>query len=182
MLGKEYIDIILKDAEEIPLKASEFKDYPDEVFNYKTSGWSAAECFEHLLKMNQSYIPIFDDILKLYTDSAGKEFKNSFVGKYLIKSIHPDASLKVKTFAGFMPGRADLSKSIIDDYLRQHFVIKGYIEKFRNFDIRNIKIKSPMSSFVKYNLGDACRIIIFHDLRHLKQADRAVKKFERKTV
>jgi hypothetical protein len=182
MLGKEYIDIVLKDAEAIPVKASEFKDYPEEVLNYKISGWSAAECFEHLLKINQPYIPTFENILKLYADSADKEFKNSFIGKYLIKSIHPDASLKVKTFSNFIPSGTDLSKGIIDDYLNQHFIIKGYIEKFRNFDLRNIKIKSPMSSFVKYNLGDACRIIIYHDLRHLKQAERAVKKFEEKTV
>lgn len=178
MQNHELIDSILSEADIIPAAAEKLKKYNYEVFNYKPrGGWSAAECFDHLIVTNKTYIPVFEGITRNYTREGEKAFKNSFIGKFLLKAIHPDAPRKVKTSQVFYPLRSNAGTEIIDEYLNQHDQIKRYMESFREFDLRKIKIKSPMSSIVKYNLGDACKIIIYHDMRHLKQADRAVESY-----
>ena len=174
MLNSELIDYVLKDADGIPPLASSLKNYSTEAFNYKPSGgWSAGECIDHLLKINEKYFPIFEDISRKYSTAGRKEYKTSFLGKFIIKSVNPDTPRKTKTLPGFYPSNSEFQTSIVDEFLEQHRKIRTYIERFREHDIKKIKVTSPLSSLVKYNLGDACRIIIYHDLRHLGQAHRA---------
>jgi hypothetical protein len=174
MLNYELIDSVLKDADGIPSVAGSLNNYSAEAFNYKPSGgWSAGECIDHLIKINEKYFPIFEDISRKYSMSGVKEYKTSFMGKFIIKSVNPDTPRKTKTLPPFYPSSSEFSNQIIDEFLDQHRKIRTYIERFREHDLKKIKITSPLSSIVRYNLGDACRILIYHDLRHLGQAHRA---------
>ncbi len=178
MLNSELIDSVLKDAAGIPPIADKFKTISKDTLNYKPSGgWSAAECFEHLVLIDKKYIPIFTDISGSYSETEDKEFKNSFLGKTIIKSVHPDNPKKVKTRQPFYPVSSIMDQGIVNEFLQLNSEIVKFIKRFRNYDLKKINITSPLSSFVKYNLGDACRIIIYHDLRHLKQAQRAADAY-----
>lgn len=178
MLNSELIDEVLRDADDIPLIAGKFKNYSDDVMKFKPGGgWSVAECFEHLLKIDKKYIPAFEEINKTYSAIGDKAFSSSFMGKFLIKAVHPDAPRKVKTIEAYYPERSSAGTEIVDEYLQQHYIIRGYMEGFKNYDLKKIKVTSPMSPIVKYNLGDASRIIINHDLRHIRQAQRAAEAY-----
>jgi hypothetical protein len=178
MLNSELIDSVLRDADGIPPVTSSLKNYSNEAFNFKPpGGWSAAECIDHLIKINEKYFPIFEDISRQYSTTGLKEYKNSFMGKFIIKSVNPDTQRKTKTLPPFYPASSLFRSEIIDEFLEQHRKIRMYIERFREHDLKKIKVTSPLSSWVRYNLGDACRIIIYHDLRHLGQAHRAAAAY-----
>jgi len=45
------------------------------------------------------------------------------------------------------------------------------IEKSRDADIQQVKVASPASALLRFRLGDALRLMVEHNKRHLKQAD-----------
>ncbi|HEX8853888.1 MAG TPA: hypothetical protein VF754_10400, partial [Pyrinomonadaceae bacterium] len=43
-------------------------------------------------------------------------------------------------------------------------------------DTRRTVVTSPISGFVTYRFGDACRIVVAHERRHLEQARRVTRE------
>jgi hypothetical protein len=136
--------------------------------------WSIAECFEHLIRTNEKYIPFFQK----YSSEEGSirdfAFKHTFVGKLLINSLTPDVKRKYKTPASFDPIGSTINSDIVNDFLNWH---KSFVDLVRKLDHTKFteKITSPFSKLVKYSIGDSLVIISNHNLRHLNQAERVIK-------
>lgn len=148
------------------------------LLNHKPSdeSWSAAECFEHLLYTNGLYVPVFerisDNILKGYSCS-GKVFKHTFMGKMIIKSVDPAQIKKYKSPKAFRIKTTGVRDNVLQQFLKQHEILLTKVMEFGQSDLQKIKIVSPASKFVRYNLGDCLMIIAYHNKRHIAQAERA---------
>ena len=161
---------------------TEFLPLSSEQLNSKPGkeSWSAAECFEHLFNTNQLYIPVFQNVLRKIENEkhdSETEFKHTLIGKMIIKSVDPEQSKKYKSPKAFRINVREVRKDILHQFLNQHQQLISIIKKFEEVDLRKIKIVSPASKFVKYNLGDSLMIIAYHNKRHILQAERAVKNF-----
>jgi lysine/ornithine N-monooxygenase len=147
-----------------------------------TNSWSAAECFQHLNYTNGEYLKRFNEIIKknqLNDETSitfSYSFAHSFWGKLIMYFVNPKTKMKSKTTKPFNPTYSKVETDVIQKYLFQHDQLFRIVSEMKNLDLRKLKLPSPINARIKYNLGDAIRIIILHDRRHIQQAERAINK------
>lgn len=155
-----------------------FSHLSEKQFNWKQNpdSWSVGECISHLFITNSLYLDKIENILKVHTASSAKVFsyKQSFVGKMIVRGIDPKNVRKTKTFKVFFPDASEIQKSIVDDYAASSKRFIGHADDLRQFDLKKIKLSSPVNKFLRMNLGDPLIIIPKHDERHLNQAERVM--------
>jgi hypothetical protein len=175
MKNQDFIRNILEEHNKaIAIIKLNFSALNYQQLNYKVSGnsWSIGECITHLLVTNNEYIGYFENALKNKSDLSDKNFKHSFIGKLIIKTVNPSTKIKTKTPQKFNPQSSNIELKIIEKYLDQHKKIHHLMETSLNLDLKKFKIISPFNKMVKYNLGDSFAIISYHDQRHAMQALR----------
>ncbi|NWF89920.1 MAG: DinB family protein [Ignavibacteriaceae bacterium] len=185
MTSKELIEQSIKVSNEIRnVVEQKFVHLSEDQLNRKpdSNSWSAAECFQHLLFTNASYLKSFKELLEQQKDlneeikASARKYKHSFWGKLILYFVNPNNKMKSKTTKAFNPAYSKVEHDVVHKYLAQHDEIVSAISKMRNLDLKKLKIPSPINSKIKYNLGDAVRILVLHDKRHIQQAERIPNK------
>ncbi len=153
-----------------------------EQINHKPSPekWSCGECFEHLLKTNGLYIPIFNKLINQLVDQKndnGEEFRNTFTGKFIIKTVDPEQIKRYKSPKAFRLSVSNVRNDVIQKFLDQEKQLFTLIQKFEGKDLNKIKVTSPASVMIRYNLGDCLTILAYHNKRHINQAEKALNSF-----
>jgi len=156
-----------------------FSEVSYETLNKKPNEkqWSISQNIEHLMKVNQSYFPIFKTIEKgkLSIPLIGNfRFYANYIGRTILKSVNPNNSKKIKTSTTWRPIKADGDKQILDNFVLHQETLKNHIAKMEKWIKRNIVIYSPVSKALVYTLPTALEIIITHEERHLNQAKKVL--------
>ncbi len=156
-----------------------FGELSPEHINWKPSVecWSIGQCFEHLIKANELFYDKLDEI-------AGGKQKHSllekfspmsgFFGNLMISSLKKDER-KYKA-----PTKKIVPPSEIDPHIIELFAAhqSELIEKIRRTETSNwskIKVTSPFMKFMTYCLSDGFNIVVEHEKRHLRQAERVLQ-------
>jgi len=174
------IEKVLNECNLVNERAKAFLNLSHAQLNWKVNpySWSAGECFEHLVITNHEYIPVFEKAARHSIQNENDyTFKPTFIGKFILKSVMPEFKWKMKTTKSFDPKNSNVDINIVNNFLNQHEQIKELIFKCRGVDLKKVKVQSPFNKLVKYNLGDSFLIIVYHDLRHLQQAEKVVNSF-----
>jgi hypothetical protein len=142
-------------------------------FRNEKYAWSAAECFDHLIVTNNQYIPLIEAALeKSSKGNPEEEFKTTFTGRFLLYSVNPDNMKKTKSPRIYRPELKLYTKEVIKFFIDQHNHITALICKSQDKNLSSIKVSSPVTPLLRFNLGEAFQIIIQHDWRHIGQAGR----------
>ncbi|MCM8569887.1 DinB family protein [Gramella jeungdoensis] len=152
-----------------------FGDLSREDLNWKPDPqtWSIAQNVDHLINLNRSYFPTFENLKKGSQDLpfiARFGFVVSFFGNMIKKSVEPDRKKKMKTFPMWEPSQSDLPKSILHEFQETQDKLKGYISDSVDFIHQNMVISSPANRNIVYKLETAFDIIVSHEERHYNQA------------
>ena len=187
MTSNELIEQSLSIAEQNKkIVAQKFLKLSKDVLNKKPNAesWSAAECFQHLLFTNGGYLKHFKEVvaksqdadkIKTFNQSSTHLFKHSFWGKFIIYFVKPTTKMKSKTSKPFNPSFSKVEPDVVQKYLSHNDELITAISKLRNLDLKKLKMPSPINEKIKYNLGDAIKILVLHDQRHIQQAERTVE-------
>lgn len=159
---------------------AEFGELSIEQLNWKPDEniWSIGQCFDHLITVNEQY---FVNIQKVADGTHANNFYSRIplftdvVGKLFKKAVSPDSKKKIKNPAVFSPSMSDIAAIIIEDFGTNQVKFIALIEAVKNFDLKNIKIASPISDVINIRLIDAFEIAIMHEKRHLNQAKRVME-------
>ena len=156
-----------------------FGGLSDEQVNWKPSatGWSVGQCFEHLIKSNELF---FDELDKIASGVRQNSFLekysplSSFFGNLLINSLKKDSrKFKAPTQKIVPPSKIDAN--IIEIFAAHQSELIGKIRRTESADWRKIKVTSPFMRFVTYKLSDGYQVIVEHEKRHVRQAERVMK-------
>ena len=187
MTSNELIEQSLSIAEQNKkIVAQKFLKLSKDALNKKpsTDSWSAAECFQHLLFTNGGYLEHFNEVvgksqdadkIKTFSHSSMHPFKHTFWGKFIIYFVKPSTKMKSKTSKPFNPSFSKVEPDVVQKYLSHNDELITAISKLRNLDLKKLKMPSPINEKIKYNLGDAIKILVLHDQRHIQQAERTVE-------
>ncbi len=150
-----------------------------EKLNYKPSEnrWSVAENMAHLIAVNTSYFPIFEDIINgNHKDTWWTKVPwiPKKTGDLLLKAMK--APRKTKTFGSWQPSKSLYDERILDDFFDQQHKLSHYIQELEPMLENNLIIASPISKWVVYPLPMAIEIIIAHEERHLDQIKELLKE------
>jgi len=181
--SKDVIEMFLSEAPNLKTTVSnDFAELNEDQLNKKSSPdkWSIGECIDHLVVSHEQYLY---KIRKVYIEKlpSGKDliqYKHSLFGKLLINAVAPETKRKVKTFKVFNPDHKLIKASVVDDYHRSLNELIDIAGKFEGYDLNKIRISSPISSFIRLNIGDAFMIHLNHDRHHINQANKVLEKLE----
>ncbi len=158
-----------------------FQTLETEVLNWKASPdtWSILECIEHLIYYSDFYLPEFQKRLKgARKFQPDTPFKSSWLGDYFAKMMLPDEKgKKISTFKSMNPNGKALSRDRIDYFLDQQRTTLNILKQADEADLRKTKSSITLASWLKLRLGDALRVVIYHNERHILQAKRCEESF-----
>lgn len=135
--------------------------------------WSVLECLEHLNRYGNCYIPEISHRILASQTCPAPIFKSGILGNYFAQSMLPGEKLnKMKTFKSMDPINSQLDKRVVEEFIRQQQQLLELLEKARNIDLNKVKTNISISKLVKLKLGDTFRFMIYHNARHISQAEK----------
>lgn len=155
--------------------AEKYQHLSEELLNWKTNkeSWSILECLEHLNLYGDFYIPEITKRMEQSKTIPRENFKSGFLGNYFAEMMLPKNPIKkMKTFKDKNPAGSTLDKSTITRFIGQQEELLQLLEQARNVDLSKIKTAISISKLIKLKLGDTFRVVIYHNERHIAQANR----------
>ncbi|HSK72053.1 MAG TPA: DinB family protein [Pyrinomonadaceae bacterium] len=149
-----------------------------ERINWKPApeSWSVGQCFEHLIKTNRMFFPELEKIKSGERKNSFWENYSpftSFFGRMLTKSMRKDER-KYKTSAAATPP-SDVQSDIIEQFSNHQTELVEMIRELENADWKKTVVTSPFLKIATYNLTDGFNIVIEHERRHFRQAERVLQ-------
>ncbi|WP_196890258.1 DinB family protein [Aureivirga sp. CE67] len=139
------------------------------------STWNALECFEHLNMYGVFYNPEIKNRIENAKHSFVDEFKSGMIGNYFAKSMLPnEKQSKMKTYLDKDPKYKELDKNTISVFIKQQEEMLKILKSCRKVNLTKTKTAISISTVLKLRLGDTLRVVIYHNIRHIEQAKRAV--------
>ncbi|MEZ4969481.1 MAG: DinB family protein [Flavobacteriaceae bacterium] len=178
MLSTELLQDLLERTQENKSKAERFKTLPLDTLNWKyaPNSWSILECLEHLNRYGDYYIP---EIEKRITSSQHRPtpiFKSGWLGNYFARTMLPREKLnKMKTFTAMDPIGSKLDMDTVKKFIDQQQAIANLLNKSKEVDLIKTKTGISISKWIKLRLGDTFRVVIYHNQRHMAQAQKVLK-------
>ena len=156
-----------------------FGGFSAEQINWKPSAesWSVGQCFEHLIKTNELF---YGELEKIAGGARQNSFWENwspltgFGGRFLIDSLKKDErKFKVPTQRIAPPSAVDAE--IIGKFAAHQAELIEKIERCAAADWQKIVITSPFMKLMTYRLSDGFTVVVEHEKRHFRQAERVTK-------
>lgn len=141
------------------------------------NSWSALECLEHLNRYGDFYLPeIAKSIANGGTSvSPQTSFRSSWLGQKMTVAMQPQGKgTKMKTFQSMNPIGSQLDEAVLNKFIEQQNKMLELLEKARQVNLQKNSTPTTLSKWIRLRLGDTLRLIVFHNQRHVEQAERAV--------
>jgi hypothetical protein len=158
-------------------KAESLKAESDTVLNFRTNpkAWSILECLEHLNRYGRFYLPEITGQIQKTSSEQERYFKSGWLGDYFAKSMIPKEKLNtMKTFKSMNPINSTLDKAVIDDFINQQIEMLELLNSAKEVSLAKTKTAISISKGIRLKLGDTFRFVIYHNQRHVAQAERVL--------
>lgn len=159
-------------------QAEKFNTFSTEKLNTRDTqeSWSVLECFEHLNLYGNFYIPEIKSSIENSKTLPQENFKSGILGNYFAKSMLPKEKMnKMKTFKDKNPIGSKLDKSSIERFMMQQEQILKLLVKAKEIDLSKTKTAISISKWIKLKLGDTFRVVVYHNERHVLQANKILE-------
>lgn len=141
----------------------------------KDGGWNALECIAHLNIFASHYNKEFKKQVDEGKARTGADYKPGLLGGRTAESMLPDSqgrlSLPMPTLKRMNPKHKKLDISVIARFLDKERELLELLLRMEDIDLNlnSCKLTIPL---LKFSLGDTLRFHIYHNERHLQQANR----------
>jgi hypothetical protein len=174
-LVSHLVDLTKKNLE----RSKQFDTLSEAQLNWKPSPekWSILECMEHLNRYGDFYIPEFERRFAHAKQSKSKRFRSTWLGEYFAQSVAAQPKLnKMKTFDYMNPVGSKLTKAHLDKFQSQQGQLIEILENAIDLDFNKTKSSISISKWITIKIGDALRVVIYHNERHIEQAEKVRSK------
>ena len=180
MTQHEIITDLIQRTEQYITTASSFKRLTDKQLNFKENPekWSILECLEHLNLYGDFYLVEIENRILAAKEQNMQNivFKSGWLGNYFAEGMLPPTDgTKMKTMKTFKdkdPKSSSLPRTTIDRFIKQQKMMLTLLEEAKKVDLNKIKTNiTILKSILKLKLGDTFRFVIFHNYRHILQAE-----------
>lgn len=132
-------------------------------------GWSMAMVLEHLYTTSDEYFGVVEPAMARGSEKKSlAPWKPGITGKLFLNALQKPAKLKAPK--KFQPVKS--RDALVALFLKQQETLAALIHQADGLDLRRIKFGSPVSSLLRFSLGDCFAILVTHQERHLKQMQR----------
>ena len=143
--------------------------------------WSIAECLVHLTLCSSAYL----ELINLACQKAREErlfgdgpFKMDWTGKLIRLASEPPSRVRLSSTAAFQPTLVEPLEQVVPRFIDLQSALIISVESAHGLDLNRIKINSPSSARVSFNLFSCYHILAAHERRHLNQAEETRRDIE----
>jgi len=137
--------------------------------------WSVLECLEHLNLYGNFYLAEIKNRIETSTTKTTTEFKSGWLGNYFAQSMLPKEKLnKMKAFKSMNPIHSSLSKNTVTVFIDQQKQLLDLLNASRTVNLNKVKTSISITTLIKLKLGDTFRFLIYHNKRHVVQAQKVL--------
>ena len=137
--------------------------------------WGVADCCEHLLTTNGLYLPRIAAALAAAPppDPArdAAEWRPTWFGRWFIRAAGPEGR-PIRAFRVFRPPPTP-GDDAPERLLAQHAELRAQLRHAAGRDLRGPRVHSPLSRLLTLRVGEALEMLVAHEERHVRQAERA---------
>lgn len=167
--------------------ARPFQLIDEQALNFKPGpkSWSVLECLEHLNRYGYFYLPEIEKRVSAAPESPEAEvFKSSWLGGKFAKSLEPygEKVNKMRSPGNMNPNNSQLSPTVVDKFLKQQRHMQELLPLAEKVDLQKVKTSTSLSAFIKLRLGDTLMVVIYHNRRHVAQAQRVLQVWQQATA
>jgi hypothetical protein len=140
-------------------------------------GWSVGQCFEHLIKTNELF---YGELDKLAAGTRRNSFWENWSpftglgGSLLINSLKKDERKFKAPSPKIVPPSA-VDEKIVEKFAAHQTELIQKIKRCESADARRIVVTSPFLKAMTYGLADGFTVIVEHEKRHFRQAERVMQ-------
>lgn len=170
-------------ASHCEIVSEHFQPLADDALTWQPSNkkgqpeWSILQCFEHLNLTHDYYMAKIAGILASAPQAhpVDDHYKASFWGGiYMYFALNPKY-----TFPSPEPvtPNAQPNRQVLAAYLARQEELLQCFAAVTEIDLRKTMV--PIEKFVRFNLGDCLKILVYHDQLHIGQAQRVYDEMAR---
>lgn len=144
----------------------------------RPNAWNILECLAHLNHYSSYYLP---EIRRQINNTKHRKqtdvFTSSWLGNKFAAGMKPGPNTtKITTFKSADPRNFDqvLGLETIDIFLRHQEDTLELLEMAKKVDMTRTKTGISITSLIKLRLGDTFRVVVYHNWRHIDQAQRTL--------
>jgi hypothetical protein len=143
--------------------------------------WSAAGCLYHLNYYAAYYHPAIRRALDKAPTAPGPEaeiFRPGWLGDYfarMMKAPNGIPKKKLPTLPASAPHSDNYSHEIVRQFIGLQDEMLGFLKRAAAVDLGMASTGTTATELIRMKLGDALRVVIYHNERHVYQALRAVE-------
>ena len=151
---------------------------PTDVWAQRPSpqSWSVAECVAHLNLTSRAMVPRLEAGLeeaRRLPRPTSARYRRDPLGWILWRMMGPPVRFRIATTTSFVPtGDAD-PRTLIADFRELQQAQLRCVAAADGLALSSVRVPSPFSDRVQYNLFACLGTLSRHQLRHLWQAERA---------
>lgn len=178
--SEQLINELIKECTDFIERAQQTALLPKEKLESRPSpkSWNTLECFGHMNLYGDFYLKELDRAINHSKHAAEETFKSGWLGNYSVLSMLPKEDGRVnkpmKTFKYMDPFETQSSPEEIENFITQMNSMIQLLEKSRSVSLNKTKCKLTIK-WIKFNLGDTFRFMIYHNKRHLNQVEGIVQ-------
>ena len=151
-----------------------------EQLNWKPSAesWSVGQCLDHLIVTNEMEFPAIERVIKGEHQNpfwSKVPFLTNLWGSFVLKAVEPTNAKKTKNPKVFSPSASRIDANIVSRFVEHQQKMAELMTATKDLDLTKIVISSPVAVFVTYRLSDAYKIVVQHEWRHFRQAERVMQ-------
>ncbi|HEY1008135.1 MAG TPA: DinB family protein [Sphingobacteriaceae bacterium] len=155
----------------------QFQPLPLSILHFKPSPsrWSIVECLEHLNLYGDHYLPaIRKALLKAGPASASAVFRSGWLGEYFSGLMlgKNGQILKFTSPKSKNPLFTKVPEYVIERFLDQQRQYLACLEESLHVNLGRVRVPISIAPWIRIKLGDTLRFCIYHNERHIRQAER----------
>ncbi len=150
-----------------------------EQLNWRTGAdnWSVGQCLDHLIKTNELFFGELDEIATGNRQNSFWENWSPFTnlaGNFLLKALKAD-NKKVKAPSPAIVPPSEIDANIVERFAAHQSELCEKIDALRNVDLEKVVVTSPFLKVMTYTLGTGLKVVVEHERRHFRQAERVMR-------
>lgn len=139
--------------------------------------WNALQCMAHLNGYAAHYLPAFEKALETSKNKGRtpvNEVRSTWLGRKCIESVLVSNAKKMKTPKRHNHIDKSFDKKVIETFLQHQQRLEKILEKAAGVNLGKTKVKIEIMPLLKLHMGDFLQFFIYHQTRHLAQAERCL--------
>ena len=159
-------------------------DLSDNDLNWQPgggTGWSVAQCLDHLGQMNSVYTAALRTAVSEAdprTMARRGPIQPGWFGRWFIHAMEPPPRRKMTSPKPGRPAERRSGQDVVSAFVAAHNELRTLIHEARGLDLNRLRFRNPFIGVLRFTVGTGMMIINAHDRRHLWQAQQVVEQMK----